>query len=419
MRRVVVTGMGAICSHGNSVGEIFDAIEGGSNHISAIDQRTHFDSSLYKQTTGRVAAAVPYTDDELIERMGSEYAKELKRYDRHQLFARHAASEALLSAFKKLPHDRERFGVSVGTGDGGLATGFESDVRLIKGEKGGKLSPFANLGELPNIFAGQIANHFGLKGPGFVHCTACAASAHAIMHGADQIKLDRADQMLVGGAEAAITPFGIASFAAQHAMGTDSRPYQGGRDGFVMGEGAAMLVLEALDHARARGATILAELVGYASTMDGVQGGAITAPDVQGGYRAAQLALDMADLFPEQIGYVNTHGTGTAADAIELDGIKKWSGSFAGDILVSSTKSWIGHLLGAAGAIESVLSIEMVRRGLVLPTRALTLENLDLACEGVDHVMSNARVQNFEYVLSNSFGFGGTNATLIFQRYDR
>lgn len=409
MKRVVVTGMGALCSHGDDVASIWAALYWGETRIAPINADTHFDSEKYQQTRGKVVAAIPHTDDQLRDIIDPN-DRQLKRWDRHQLFALIASSEALKQAGNLGNIDRTRFGISVGTGDGGLTTGFASDERLLAGQK---LPPSANLGELPNIFAGYLANRFGLKGPSFVHCTACAASAHAIMHGADQIALNRADVMLVGGAEAAITPFGIGSFAAQGAMGSGSRPYQTKRDGFVMGEGSAMLVIESEEHALNRGARILARVAGYGATTDGNTEGTITAPDADGGYRSAKIALQMADLDPTDIDYVNTHGTGTMADAIELSGIDRWSKR---PLTVSSTKSSHGHLLGAAGALEAVLSIMMIKESRVLPTAGLTVRNLDPDCAIVHHVIDSPLSAKLRHVLSNSFGFGGTNATLIFSK---
>lgn len=415
MTKVVVTGIGAVCSHGMNIAEIWDSIIHDGNRIAPINSDTHFDSSKYKQTRDKVVAAVGRTDDQLREHIDPENRK-LKRLDRHQLFALIAAKNAHDSNLVTLVGvDKTRFGVSLGTGDGGLKTGFQSDMLLFEDKP---LGPFANLGQLPNIFAGYVANAYGLKGPSTVHCTACAASAHAIRDGADQILLGRADLMLVGGAEAAITPFGIASFAGQKAMGSDSKPYQASRNGFIMGEGSAMLLLENEDHAKARGASIHAELAGYGATTDGNEENDITAPDLDGGYRSAMLALKMAKLAPVDISYINTHGTGTMADPIELSGIKHWGEGFGTRIPLSSTKSYHGHLLGAAGALESVLSIMMIKNDTLIPTRGLTRENMDVSCAEFNHVLAAPVQSKINHVLSNSFGFGGTNATLIFSRYN-
>lgn len=410
--RVVVTGVGAICSHGSSVHDIWSALREGSSRIGPINPATHFDASRYSKAIKPdiVVAASPLTHDELALALDIDKPQ---RFDRHQLFALYAATEAM-NMLGTYTCDPERFGCIVGTGDGGLEADHVGVEKLLANSR---LDPFANIRELPNIFAGMLANRFGLKGPNYVHCTACAASSHAIMHGADQIKLGRADMMLVGGAEAAITPFGIGSFAAQRALGTDSRPYQKERDGFVMGEGAAMLILESYEHARSRGARILGEIVGYASTADGNEGAQITDPDANGGQRAAELALRMANVSPELVDCVLTHGTATpVGDAAELAGIATWAGRYREHIAISALKSHVGHLLGAAGALATVIGIKMLQERTLIPTRGLSGENLDPACAGFDHIMGSPRVGMLAYLLVNAFGFGGTNASLVLER---
>lgn len=412
MTRVVVTGIGAICSHGANVPDIWAALKKGDSRIAPINPVTHFDATRYSKAIKpeTVVAASPLTHDELAMALSIDKPQ---RFDRHQLFALHAATEAfsMLGTYTCNP---ERFGCIVGTGDGGLEADHVGVEKLLANSR---LDPFSNIRELPNIFAGMLANRFGLKGPNYVHCTACAASSHAIMHGADQIKLGRADMMLVGGAEAAITPFGIGSFAAQRALGTDSRPYQTSRDGFIMGEGAAMLILESFEHARSRGARILGEILGYASTADGNEGAQITDPDADGGKRATELALRMANVSPQFIDCVLTHGTATpVGDAAELSGIAAWAGPFRERVAISALKSHVGHLLGAAGALAAVVGLKMLEDRTIIPTRGLSGENLDSACAGFDHVMGSPREGMLAYILVNAFGFGGTNASLVLER---
>ena len=292
---------------------------------------------------------------------------------------------------------------------------YVSTIELLKGKS---LSPFANLRELPNIFGGLLAQRFRLRGPNHVHCTACAASAHAMQHAADLIKLDRADVIMTGGAEAVITPFAIASFCAQSALSNQSKPYQAERMGFLMGEGAAMLIFEEHAHALRRGAPIYAEVAGYGATADGDPASLITDPGLVGGMTAAQTALSMAECLPQHVDYVNAHGTGTpAGDPVELEGIALWAGPTASTLPLSSTKSYTGHLLGAAAAIEAVLCVKSIVGSTILPTHGLTSENMDPDCTQVLHVMGKPLDRSVNVVLSNSFGFGGTNASMIFKRY--
>lgn len=419
MRQVVITGVGAISGNGNNLPEIWSNLLQGEAHRSKI---THFpiDDPKYARSCATAKEGLidtvcgsPLTNEELFALTG--ISKGVQRYDRHQLFAIVAVKEAIADAQGFMsgyfPH---RIAILGGTGDGGL---MESCLAHEKLSEGGKLDPFSNLRQLPNIFIGHIANMFGIQGPGFVHVTACAASAHALQDAARLIKLGEADAAVVVGAEAAITPFGIASFVAQRALSKESRPYQKDRIGFLMGEGAGALILEDREQAIARGATILAEVAGYGATTDGNTGAQITDPDFSGGARAAKLALDMAGITAEELTYINTHGTGTpVGDTAELKGIEWWAGTWAHKVLISSTKSFSGHLLGAAGAYELALCVTMLRKGYVLPTCGLTSENVDPEFAGFNHVMHTIPFVG-RFLLSNSFGFGGANASVVLKRH--
>lgn len=414
MKKVVITGIGAVSGNGTGVNEIWAALSSGVAHRSKISE-VHFDP------TGHPAYASGKTPIEIV--CGNSYTNEqlaafagiarFDRYDRHQLFALLASDEAMINSLDGYDYTPEatRFGIAGGTGDGGLDEDYNSSLRLFEKKK---LFPYTNLRELPNIFTGYIANTYGLQGPGFVHCTACAASAHAMQDAVKTIRSDDADIMLVVGTEAAISPFGIGSFAAQRAIANESRPYQKNREGFLMGEGAAALVVESYEHARARGANILAEIAGYGASTDGVKGGTITDPDASGGARSAFSALRKAGLHPGDIEYINTHGTGTpTGDGVEIKGILSWAKHHANDILVSSTKSFSGHLLGAAGAYELVLCVLMMKHGMILPTHGLSADTIDGELPWIQHVMGAPVPYEGGAILSNSFGFGGTNASVI------
>lgn len=333
-----------------------------------------------------------------------------------------AAVEAVADSGYVPPDDeaRERAGVMIGSGIGGLQEIYETSVVLH--EKGPrKVSPFFIPASLINLASGQVSIRFGYRGPNHASVTACASGAHAIGDAARMIALGDADVMLAGGAEAAVCRAGIAGFAALRALSTGfndrpdkaSRPYDQERDGFVMGEGAGVVVLEDYDHAKKRGAKIYAELVGYGLSGDAYH---MTAPaeDGDGGYRAMRMALSRAGLAPDQIDYINAHGTSTPrGDEVELMGIKRAFGSVAEKVAISSTKSAIGHLLGAAGAVEAIYSILACRDDVAPPT--LNLDNPSESCAGFNLVPHTAQQRNINIVLSNSFGFGGTNACLIFR----
>ena len=350
--------------------------------------------------------------------------KEQRKNDEFIIFALAAAEEAIADSgcAPQTDEERERIGVMIGSGIGGLQWIAEGAVTLH--ERGPRrISPFFIPAALINLASGQVSIRHGLKGPNHSAVTACSTGAHAIGDAARLIIWDDADIMLAGGAEGAICPIGMAGFAAARALSTGyndrpkeaSRPYDEGRDGFVMGEGAGVLVLEELEHARRRGAQIYAEVTGYGLSGDAHH---ITAPapDGNGGFRSMSAALKRAQIDPSEIDYVNAHGTSTPlGDEIELGAVKRLFGPAIDTVSMSSTKSAIGHLLGAAGAVEAIYSIMAIGEGVVPPT--LNLENPSESCSGVDLVPLEAKERRVKAALSNSFGFGGTNASLVFREY--
>jgi len=347
-------------------------------------------------------------------------AKEQRRIDEFIVYGVSAATEAVEDSGWKpeAVEDQERTGVMIGSGIGGLQTIYEGST-LLNAESPRKVGPFFIPSALINLASGQVSIKYGFKGPNHAVVTACSTGAHAIGDAARLIMWDDADVMVAGGAEAAICRIGIAGFAACRALSTGyndtpeaaSRPYDKGRDGFVMGEGAGVVVLEEYEHAKARGAKIYAEIIGYGMSGDAHH---ITAPaeDGNGGFRSMQAALKRAELNPDDIDYVNAHGTSTPlGDEIELGAVKRLFGDHAYSLAMSSTKSAIGHLLGAAGAVEAIYSIMAINSNTVPPT--INLDDPSDACDIdlVPHVAKEKKVRN---VLSNSFGFGGTNASLVF-----
>lgn len=418
MRRVVVTGLGIVSPLGVGVEHGWKRLIAGESGLARI---THFDPS---DMACQVAAQVPRGDgvgefnpDRYIE------VKEQKKMDTFIHFAIAAADEAVKNSGYVPVNDeqRDRTGVMVGSGIGGLNEIYETSVLLH--EKGPRrVSPFFIPRSLINLASGQISIMHDYRGPNHAVVTACATGAHAIGDAARLIALDDADVMIAGGAEATICRVGIAGFCASRALSTGfndrpqeaSRPYSKDRDGFVMGEGAGVLVLEELEHAKKRGATIYAEVAGYGLSGDAYH---ITAPaeDGNGGYRAMQMALKRSGLSVEDICYINAHGTSTMADTIEFAAVRRMMGAHAANVSMSSTKSAIGHLLGAAGAVEAIYSILAMRDGILPPT--LNLHEPDDGVEGMDLVPLKAKEKKVNAVLSNSFGFGGTNACLIFKAY--
>ena len=420
MRRVVVTGLGMVTPLGIGHKNNWSRLTNSESGISAI---TRFDVS---DISSKIAGHVPRGDTALGLFNADDYVppKDQRKIDDFILFALGAAAEAVADSgwHPKEQEDQERTGVMIGSGIGGLPGIAEG--ALLLAEKGARrVSPFFIPSCLINLASGQVSIKYGLKGPNHAVVTACSSGAHAIGDAARLIQFDDADVMFAGGAESALCRLGLAGFASAKALSTGyndtptaaSRPYDQGRDGFVMGEGAGIVVLEELEHAKKRGAKIYAEIIGYGMSGDAYH---ITSPpeDGNGGFRSMQMALKRAGLDPSEIDYVNAHGTSTpVGDEIELGAVKRLFGSAIETVSMSSTKSAIGHLLGAAGAVEAIYSIKAITEGVLPPT--LNLENPSEACKGVDLVPKVAREKKVRAALSNSFGFGGTNASVVFRAF--
>ncbi len=413
-RRVVVTGMGIASPLGIGVGTVWDRLLEGR---SGIDRITAFDpSGLQAQVAGEVPAGLAaeggLTLDDWIPH------KDQKKMDRFIHLGMVAAAEAVADSgwVPATEEDREATGVMIGSGIGGLQTIYETSIQVHEG-KARRVSPFFIPSALINLISGHVSIRFGFKGPNHSAVTACATGVHAIGDAARLIMLGDADVMVAGGAEAAVCALGIAGFCASRALSTGfnesparaSRPWDRDRDGFVMGEGAGILVLEEYEHARARDARIHGEVIGYGLSGDAHH---ITAPAEghAGAYRAMVKALNSAGLGPEDIQYVNAHGTSTMADDLELEAVERLFGDHAKGLAMSSTKSATGHLLGAAGAIEAIFSLLAIRDDAAPPTL-----NLDHPSRGsaIDRVAHEAQRRPIGVALSNSFGFGGTNASLV------
>ena len=421
MRRVVVTGLGIVSPLGNGVSHNWDGI---TNSQSGLGPISLFDAS---ELPARVAGEVPRTK-EGVDIKGAlnidDYIipKDQKKMDIFIHFGMVAADEAIKDSgwLPESEEDQNRTGVLIGSGIGGLININNNAVTLH--ERGPRrISPFFIPSSLINLTSGQVSIKYQFKGPNHSIVTACATGTHAIGDAARMIMLDDADVMVAGGSEAAICRLGIGGFAACKALSTSyndapetaSRPFDKGRDGFVMGEGAGIVVLEELEHAKARGAKIYAEVTGYGMSGDAYH---MTSPaeDGNGGYRAMETALKRAKLNPEDIGYINAHGTSTPmGDDIEVNAIKRLFGSAIDQVSISSTKSSIGHLLGAAGAVEAIYTIKALETGILPPT--LNIEDPSEGCQGVDLVPHIAKEKKITSALSNSFGFGGTNASLVFR----
>jgi 3-oxoacyl-[acyl-carrier-protein] synthase II len=419
MRRVVITGMGMVSPLGVGVEHNWAALTAGKSGLRKID---HFEVS---DISSQIAGVVPRTEDPnptngaFNELLFGE-AKDLRKIDDFTIFALAASKEAIEDSGWKptSDHDKNRTGVMIGSGIGGLGT--MNNTAMVLHEKGPRrISPFANPAMLINLASGHVSIKYGFRGPNHSVVTACATGTHAIGDAARLIMWDDADVMIAGGAEAAVNRLGVASFAAVRALSTGyndnptagSRPFDEGRDGFVIAEGAGIVVLEEYEHAKKRGAKIYAEVVGYGLSGDAHH---ITSPaeDGDGGYRAMQAALKRAGITPDKIDYINAHGTSTpVGDGIECTAVKRLFGDSAKTVSMSSTKSSIGHLLGAAGAVEAIYSAMAVKTGVLPPT--LNLENISEPCKGLDLVPLKAKEKKVNYALSNSFGFGGTNASLI------
>ncbi len=414
MRRVVVTGLGMVTPLACGVEETWKRIIAGESGAGTI---TRFDAS-HLQTD--YACEIPRGDgtDGTFNPDDTMAKKDQRKVDDFILYAMAAADQAVKDA-GWAPEDDEsqyRTGVMIGSGIGGLQTIAETAV-LLKERGPRRVSPFFIPGSLSNLASGQVSIRYGFKGPNHAVVTACSTGAHAIGDAARLIMLDDADVMIAGGAEAPICEIGIAGFNACKALSTSrgndpksaSRPYDADRDGFVMGEGAGIVVLEEYEHAKARGATIYAEILGYGLSGDAYH---ITAPssDGDGGYRAMAAALKRAKISPSDIDYINAHGTSTMADTIELGAVERLMGDAASGATMSSTKSAIGHLLGAAGAVEAIFCVLAIRDQIAPPTL-----NLDTPPEDVklDLAPKVAVKRDINVALSNSFGFGGTNASLV------
>lgn len=407
-RRVVVTGMGMVTPLGHDVAANWDALVHGRSGIGRI---TRFDPAPYEtQIAGEVRDFDPtkYMD-----------RKDARRTDRFTQFAVAAASQALADAKLETVLDPERVGTAIATGVGGLET-LIKEVVLMEERGPSRLSPFLVPMLMANAASAQCSMQFGLKGPSLTHVSACASSSHAIGESGEIIRRGQADIMVTGGSEAAVLPLAIGAFSTMHAMSRRnddperaSRPFDKGRDGFVLSEGSAVVILEEREHALKRGARIYGELVGYGATADAYH---ITSPspEGEGNARAMRMALEEAGLAPTDIDYINAHGTSTQPnDREETAAIKQVFGEHAHTLLVSSTKSMSGHLLGAAGSFEAIACLLALREGCIPPTINYTTPDpaLDL-----DYVPNQARAKAIRTALSNSMGFGGHNASLIFTK---
>jgi 3-oxoacyl-[acyl-carrier-protein] synthase II len=417
MRRVVITGLGLVTPLACGVEETWSRLLAGQSGASAITKFRTDDLAT------KIACQVPRGDgsdgtfnpDQWVD------AKEQRRMDDFIIYGLAAAKQAVVDSGweARTDEDKYRTGVLIGSGIGGL-DGIEQAAILVQEKGPRRLSPFFIPGRLINLVSGYVSIEHGFKGPNHAVVTACATGAHAIGDAARLIALDDADVMIAGGAESAVCRLGIAGFNACRALSTAyndtptkaSRPYDKDRDGFVMGEGAGIVVLEELEHARARGAKIYGEVTGYGLSGDAYH---ITAPseDGDGGYRAMQMALKRAGIAASDIDYVNAHGTSTMADGIELGAVERLLGNAAAGTPMSSTKSSIGHLLGAAGSVEAIFCLLAIRDGIVPPT--INLDNPDVVTT-MDLVPNKAQKRDVNIAMSNSFGFGGTNAALIVSR---
>lgn len=415
MRRVVVTGMGMVTPLGAGVDHNWKRIINGESGITRI---THFDPS---ELSSQICGMVPRGKEPGQMDADSVVApKDQKKIDDFILHAMAAAQEAVRDSgwVAESEEDKCRTGVMIGSGIGGLTSIAETSLQLA--EKGPRrISPFFIPGALINLASGQVSIQYGFKGPNHSVVTACATGSHAIGDSARMIMLDDADVMIAGGTESAVNYLGVAGFAALRALSSGyndrpteaSRPFDAGRDGFVIAEGAGVLALEEYEHAKKRGAKIYAEIAGYGMSGDAYH---ITSPaeNGDGGYRAMVAALKRADVNPEDIDYINAHGTSTpVGDGIECTAVKRLFGNHLNQFSMSSTKSAIGHLLGAAGAVEAIYSIKAIQTGILPPT--INLHHVSEACQGIDLVPNVAKEKKVRVALSNSFGFGGTNASLV------
>ena len=410
-RRVVITGVGLVSSLGVGTVATWDALCAGQSGIGPI---TRFDASAFSV---RIAGEVRGFDP-----LDFVAKKDVKKMDVFIQYAIAAAEFARADARLEVTEDlASRVGVFIASGIGGFST-IEREHRALLEGGPRKISPFFIPASIINLAAGQVSIRIGAKGPNSATCTACSASAHAVGDAFEAIRRGAADVMVAGGSEAAITPLGVGGFAAMRALSTRNdeplracRPFDRDRDGFIIGEGAGVLILEEHDRAVSRGAAVYAELVGYGMSADAYH---VTAPseDGAGAQRVMRAAIDQAGITPDQVDYVNAHGTSTPFnDRIETLAIKRCFGDHARHLAISSTKSMTGHMLGAAGGLEAGIAALTLRDQLIAPT--VNLDNPDPDCD-LDYVPHVKRTAAITYALSNSFGFGGTNAALLFKRYD-
>ncbi len=422
LRRVVVTGMGMVSPLGMGVDHNWSEITNGKSGIRPIE---HFDVS---DIPSQIAGIIPKTKDENPTNGDFNadlylHPKEQRKVDVFITYGIAAAQEAIEDAGWTPTESEalERTGVLIGSGIGGLDEIYKTST--LMNERGPRrISPFFVPAALINLTSGHVSIKYGFKGPNHSVVTACATGTHAIGDAARLIALDDADVMIAGGAEGAVCRLGVAGFAAARALSTGyndrpqegSRPWDQDRDGFVIGEGAGIVVLEEYEHAKARGAKIYGEVTGYGLSGDAHH---ITSPaeDGDGGFRAMKAALKRAQINPEDVDYINAHGTSTPmGDGIEFGAVKRLFANALDDLHMSSTKSAIGHLLGAAGAVEAIYSLKAMQTGVMPPT--LNLDNPSENCTGIDLVAKTSKVKEINTVLSNSFGFGGTNASLVMRR---
>ena len=408
-RRVVVTGLGCITPLGLDLASTWQGIVAGKSGVSKI---TDFDTTDFSV---KIAATLPGFDPEA----AGISRKDVKKMDISLQLGYAASIQAWKDAGIEVTEENgHRMGVSVGSGIGGLSCIQNNQQNLIDyGPR--KISPFFIPAAIINMISGHVAMRFGLKGPNIAIVTACTTGTHNIGNAARMIAFGDADVMVAGGAEKASCPIGIAGFAAARALSKRnddpehaSRPWDVDRDGFILGDGAGAVVLEEYEHAKKRGAKIYAELVGFGMSADAYH---ITLPSGDGGYRSMQNALQDAKMDASEVDYVNAHGTSTpAGDAIESQSVAKLLGAQAKKACMSSTKSMIGHLLGAAGAVEAIFSVLSIHDNVAPPT--MNLDNLDPECADMDYVANQAQQRHIDVAVSNSFGFGGTNGTLVFKR---
>ncbi|MGM9945923.1 MAG: beta-ketoacyl-ACP synthase II [Lysinibacillus sp.] len=409
-RRVVVTGVGAVSPLGNTIDDTWAAIKAGTSGVGPL---TRVDAEKF---SAKVAAEVKdFNIEQYVER------KEARKMDR---FTQYALAAALMahkdSGLQVNESNAERIGVWIGSGIGGMET-YEQQFLTFQERGARRVSPFFIPMLIPDMASGQVSIYLGAKGPNSCSVTACASGTNSIGDAFKVIERGDADVMVTGGAEAPIVNMAIAGFTANTALTTNtdpataSRPFDKNRDGFVIGEGAGIVILEELEHAKARGAKIYAEVIGYGATGDAHH---ITAPapEGEGAARAMQMALDTAGVTPSKVDYINAHGTSTPYnDLFETQAVKTVFGEHAYKLAMSSTKSMTGHLLGAAGGVEAIFTVLALQEGILPPT--INLHEPDPACD-LDYVPNEARQANIHYAMSNSLGFGGHNASLLFKKYE-